>query len=151
MARPYSNLKVMICRSSFASIAAWLPGFALATLAQNTIVAGEAKAPVTHQGNSFLEALFPILNNIALVALIGVVIFGLIWLVQRKKGEDVTTAEGEAQSAEEKAPAETEPASASETAPTAESVTNSETADQSKSEVVAGGDKTEEADAEKSV
>ncbi len=146
MARPYSNLKVIVGKRSFASISAWLLGFVVPVMAQNTIVAGEAKAPVTHQGNAFLEALFPILNNIALVALVGVVVFGLIWLLQRKKSDAGAAAEGEA-TADAK-PAEAE-ATAAPAAQSAETVSEDSHTTESKSDE--SSEKVDESQAEKSV
>ncbi len=147
MARPYFDLKVLVGKRSFASISAWLLGFVVPVMAQNTIVAGEAKAPVTHQGNAFLETLFPILNNISLVALIGVVVFGLIWLLQRKKTEAGATADGES-SAEAK-PAEAETASAPEAEQTAETVSEGSQSTESKS--AENSEKLDDTQAEKSV
>jgi len=95
MAQPDTALLIRVCKKSYLSAVAWLPGMLLPVIAQNTVVAGEVSAPLSHHPNTFLNTLFPILNNTALVALVGVVVFGLIWLVQRKNVvEDVTVTEG---------------------------------------------------------
>jgi flagellar biosynthesis/type III secretory pathway M-ring protein FliF/YscJ len=81
----------------------WVVGYALPTLAQKQpqgqVVAAEIKGMPTHENSSFLEAVFTGINYITAIALAGVLIFGLIWLLQRRnvvddtEGDEATTAE----------------------------------------------------------
>jgi len=87
----------------------WVVGYALPTLAQKQpqgqVVAAEIKGMPTHENSSFLEAVFTGINYITAIALAGVLIFGLIWLLQRRnvvddtEGDEATTADSETSSA----------------------------------------------------
>ncbi|MFA6209855.1 MAG: hypothetical protein WCT03_24030 [Candidatus Obscuribacterales bacterium] len=87
----------------------WVVGYALPTLAQKQpqgqVVAAEIKGMPTHENSSFLEAVFTGINYITAIALAGVLIFGLIWLLQRRnvvddtEGDEATTADSETPSA----------------------------------------------------
>lgn len=72
----------------------WVVGYALPTLAQKQpqgqVVAAEIKGMPTHENSSFLEAVFTGINYITAIALAGVLIFGLIWLLQRRNVVDDT-------------------------------------------------------------
>lgn len=86
----------------------WVVGYALPALAQKQpqgqVVAAEIKGMPTHENSSFLEAVFTGINYITAIALAGVLIFGLIWLLQRRnvvddtEGDEATTAESETSS-----------------------------------------------------
>ncbi|CAN5224911.1 hypothetical protein BH11CYA1_BH11CYA1_29370 [soil metagenome] len=78
----------------------WVVGYALPTLAQKPaagqVVAAEIKGLPTHENSGFLEAVFTGINYLTGIALAGVLIFGLIWLLKRRNIiEDAETAEGE--------------------------------------------------------
>lgn len=68
---------------------AWLLCVALPALAQpGTTVSGEAHGVVNHENQQFFETVFPILNYVSGFAVAGVLIFGGIWMLQRKQAED---------------------------------------------------------------
>lgn len=73
----------------------WALGYALPVLAQKTvagqIVAAEVKGLPTHENSGFLEGLFTTINYITGIALAGALIFGLIWLLQRRNVSDDVT------------------------------------------------------------
>ena len=70
----------------------WLFGYALPVLAQKApagqIVAAEIKGLPTHENSGFIEGLFTVINTITGIALAGALIFGLIWLLQRRNVVD---------------------------------------------------------------
>ncbi len=81
----------------------WVIGYALPVLAQKqaagTVIAAEVKGLPTHENSGFLDGLFTTINYITGFALAGALIFGLIWLLQRRNVAD--DAEPEATAAAE--------------------------------------------------
>ena len=70
----------------------WVIGYALPVLAQKqqagTVIAAEVKGLPTHENSGFLDGLFTTINYITGFALAGALIFGLIWLLQRRNVTD---------------------------------------------------------------
>ncbi len=66
----------------------WVIGYALPVLAQKqpvgTVIAAEVKGLPTHENSGFLDGLFTTINYVTGFALAGALIFGLIWLLQRR-------------------------------------------------------------------
>ena len=66
----------------------WVIGYALPALAQKqpagTVIAAEVKGLPTHENSGFLDGLFTTINYVTGFALAGALIFGLIWLLQRR-------------------------------------------------------------------
>jgi flagellar biosynthesis/type III secretory pathway M-ring protein FliF/YscJ len=114
----------------------WVIGYALPVLAQKqpagTVIAAEVKGLPTHENSGFLDGLFTTINYITGFSLAGALIFGLIWLLQRRNvAED----------------AEQEAAAGSETS---DSTAGAPESDTNKEEAAAADSKSTEESAEKS-
>ncbi|MDP3508875.1 MAG: hypothetical protein Q8T09_12870 [Candidatus Melainabacteria bacterium] len=81
----------------------WALSYALPVLAQKTavgqVVAAEVKGLPTHENSGFLEGLFTTINYVTGIALAGALIFGLIWLLQRRNVSDDATKDDSAEPA----------------------------------------------------
>jgi hypothetical protein len=87
---------------------AWFLCVALPALAQQgTIVSGEAHGVASHENKQLFETIFPILNYLSGFAVAGAVIFGGIWMLQRKSREEAEQAEAAKEAASTEASKET--------------------------------------------
>ncbi len=128
MTRPFilsraHSLKVLTCTAW-----SWALGYVLPVLAQKTpagqVVAAVVKGLPTHENSGFLEALFTTINYITGIALAGALIFGLIWLLQRRNVSDDVTKDASADSAADETSDATKEATTADT----ESAANTEPA-----------------------
>ncbi len=75
----------------------WVCGYALPVLAQKqpagTVIAAEVRGLPTHENSGFLDGLFTTINYVTGFALAGALIFGLIWLLQRRNVAEDTEQE----------------------------------------------------------
>lgn len=78
----------------------WVLGYALPAFAQKAavgqVVAAEIKGLPTHENSAFLDGLFTAINYTTGIALAGALIFGLIWLLQRRNVSDDVTKDASA-------------------------------------------------------
>ncbi|MBP6743742.1 hypothetical protein KA344_00845 [bacterium] len=101
----------------------WALGYALPVLAQKTaagqVVAAEVKGLPTHENSGFLEGLFTTINYITGIALAGALIFGLIWLLQRRNVSDDVAKDAAAEEVTDESTDATKEATTAETEVTA--------------------------------
>lgn len=132
MIRPFILSRANSLKAIAYAAWSWALGYALPVLAQKTaagqVVAAEVKGLPTHENSEFLEALFTTINFITGIALAGALIFGLIWLLQRRNVSDDVTKDASAD------PAADQPSDAAQEASTADTEVSesTNTADETK-------------------